>query len=139
MKPASKFFFDRDFGENAEERSARGEPPPPSFSEEELTLARESAYREGVEAGLTQGLQSWEATLAQTLERAAERLSSLSAQHAEQVASLRGEAARVAYLIASKLASSVVRSRPEREVIALIEQCLPDLCDEPRLDRKSVV
>ena len=64
-RKAEKFFFDvNHFDDDFEEEIEEEEPPPPVFSEDELTAAKDAAYRRGRQEALAEAEASREKQIA---------------------------------------------------------------------------
>ncbi|WP_262694816.1 FliH/SctL family protein [Kordiimonas aquimaris] len=93
----------------------------------------QEAYAKGIEDGRTQTLSEIEAETQKVLQQLVEATGSLFDQHQKLEANLKQDMVHLAYGIASKLSSALIRTKPTAEVQALIEDCLATAAREPRL------
>lgn len=137
MSSNSKFLFDNEFGEASvpltKKKDAPPPPPPPIYTEEDKNRFCEEARQTGVTEGQTAALSGIEASVTQTLEALKGQLQLLSDSHNSRLENVRCEAASLAMAIANKLAPALIAKLPEANVLGLIEECLNDLHDEPRI------
>ncbi len=141
MSGIRPFTFDTDFDEpefdpadledDADQEPE--EPPPPTFSEEELEAARNEALHAGIEAGLEEALSRIEQTTSQAMEQLAGSAETLLADADRRTREMRRDTLDVAMAIARKLMPAAARRHALDEIEALISECLADLVDEPRL------
>ena len=122
---AVKFTFDNSF-DGTVSRSAKE-------AEEALQRERERAFEEGRRVGQDEALQSLEAGIAASLDRLLGSAGELFEQHVADAETAKMEAARLAHVIAGKLASALIRKYPLEEVEGLIAHCLELSEREPRL------
>ncbi|NIA69484.1 hypothetical protein HBA54_12860 [Pelagibius litoralis] len=117
----------------AAEEVAAEELPAPTFSEEELAAAKQSAFAEGKAAGLTEA----EAGIArQTEERLAaltERFESLAGIIDEKISENHQESLLAAMTVVRKLFPQLSNSERLMEAQAVVEDCLERLREEPRM------
>lgn len=94
---------------------------------------RKQAYAQGLDDGRTQTLQEIEAATKDAVLQLNQAAQALFDQHATLESSLKQDMVHLAYAIASKLSSALIRTKPTAEVQALIEDCLATVSQEPRL------
>jgi flagellar assembly protein FliH len=114
-------------------RLVESAPPPPSFSEEELAAAKQQAYGHGVEIGRREvetGLLQQVAGLTAAIEV---HLSDLSRQEAKRDAAFERDAVALALAMFKKLAPSLAAKGALDEVERLLNECMAERHDEPRL------
>jgi flagellar assembly protein FliH len=99
----------------------------------EAEAAREEAYAKGVSDGHNKAMTEIESATQETLQQITEAAKALFDQYEQLETSLKQEMVHLSYGIASKLASTLIRSKPTAEVQALIEDCLATVSKEPRL------
>ncbi|WP_025898313.1 FliH/SctL family protein [Sneathiella glossodoripedis] len=136
MSVSSKFLFDTEFGSQSNIRKkAEQEPeaPPAIYTEEDKNRLCEEAYQSGATAGKAEALQDIEASTADVLNSMASQLQVLGQHHSSQIENIRCEAASLAFAVAKKLANALISRQPEEEVLKMVESCLEDLHDEPRI------
>jgi flagellar assembly protein FliH len=137
-----KFLFDTSFDSEkvraekaraAAEAEAAETPPPPTFSEDELEAARQSAYAEGRAAGLAEAEEAQNRYLADVVAALPDRLEQLGTDIAAQEDERRRGALEAAVTVVRKLFPQLAREGGLEEIRAVIEGCLERLRDEPRL------
>ncbi|MEH6402514.1 MAG: hypothetical protein V7750_04025 [Sneathiella sp.] len=137
MSSNSKFLFDNEFGEasvpSSKKKDAPPPPPPALYTEEDKVSLCEAARQQGFAEGQSTALTGIEASVTQTLEALKGQLQLLSNDHNSSLENIRCEAASLAMSIANKLAPALIARLPEAEVLKLVEECLNDLHDEPRI------
>lgn len=136
MNTNSKFLFDTEFGEASVPLKKKEEAPPAPpvlYTEDHKAQFTEEAYQSGLEAGKAEAFSGIEASMTQLLEGLGGQLQQLSTTHSTQAEGRQKEAASLAYAIASKLAPALMARQPQVEVMKMIEECLVDLHDEPRI------
>jgi flagellar assembly protein FliH len=116
-----KFLFDTDFsiprivvmeaeiaddGETVEPPVVEA-PPPPTFSEEELVLAREQAFEAGRQAGLHEAATALDQMVGMALATAAHHLQALSGAQATANDAIANDAVAVALAVLRKPHSTV--------------------------------
>ena len=135
--PATKtvrFTFDRSFDVRPEPVAVTiPDPPPETFSREELDAARTAGWQAGHAAGLDEARASLEAGVAASLTHLGMALSDLMARHTETVLRVRAEATELAAVVGQKLARTLIAAAPLGEIEHLVAECLRDVGDEPRL------
>jgi flagellar assembly protein FliH len=145
-KKGTKFLFDTDFDlpaeqprievsvpeiEEAEDLAA--EPPPPTYSEEELNQTREESFAAGREAGLAEATESRDAAEAQALFIIAQTVGALLAEQS-RANEARGQGAiQVAMALVHKLMPEAARRGALVEIEALVLESLSRLGNEPRV------
>lgn len=131
VKPV-KFTFDTPF--DAPEAPAPVEEPPPAvYSADDLEAARAEARAAGKTAGAAEASARIEARFAEAADAIAAALARLLARQTGELAELRAEAGEIAFAVAAKLAPSLIARTPLAEIELMVEQCLGDLADEPRV------
>jgi flagellar assembly protein FliH len=146
-----KYMFDVDFGppsaahaaaavaaaldddENEPLVAAEDLPPPPTFSEEELQLARESAFEEGRQAGLAEAADMSERMLASAMAGIAGGVEILKAQQEELGDVHVRTAVRVAMAVLKKVLPGACEKYAFEEVARVVEECIGHVLDEPRI------
>jgi len=136
MTPASKYLFERSFAPDdiaAEEKARIAKATAPTFDEEQLEAAREQARAEGHQAGLAQARTEIEQMVANTLASVAASLTGLIGRYEQDFADVRRDAAEMSLAVARKLAPALIARQPSAEIEALVDECLTDLREEPRV------
>ncbi len=98
-----------------------------------LDQARAEAFAEGETAGRQAALDGIERALAETMTAICAGLETLDDAHRAGLETIRDDAARLAHLIASKLAPVLIRRAPVEEILALAGECLTRMPTEPRI------
>lgn len=132
MTSASKFQFDTVFDLDEKGR-ARQKPKEPTFKEEEVLAARAEAQQIGFDAGVAQARKEIEHTAASALQAIASQLPVMAERQTEAILQVKEDGARMAHVIAAKLAPALIRQAPEAEIRELLEGCLDTMMEEPRL------
>ncbi len=136
MNANSKFLFDTEFGAASVPLKKKDkEPPTPPlvYSEEHKVAFCDEARQAGFAEGQAQAMEGIEASLTQILDSMNAQLQQLTQIHDSQLGNLKCEAASMAFAIAGKLAPALIARQPEAEVLKMVEECLADLHDEPRI------
>ena len=151
MAVVRKFLFDNDFGEAPQSAvgparakgaatpaatSAPPPPPPPTFSEAEMQSARDTARRQGEEAGLARGrseaVTAFDKQVAATLSAIAQLAAAIAKSMAAE-AEAAGKSVDLALSIVRKLHPALVERQGLAEIESVVGQCLESLKQEPRL------
>ena len=151
MAVVRKFLFDNDFGETPQSTvgSARAKgaatsaatstppaPPPPMFSETEMLVARDTARRQGEEAGLARGRSEAVTAFDKQVAAALGAIGQQAAAIAKSVAAeadAAGKSVDLALAIVRKLHPALVEREGLAEIESVLGQCLESLKQEPRL------
>ncbi|MBI5163513.1 MAG: flagellar assembly protein FliH [Magnetospirillum sp.] len=147
MATIRKYMFDLDFDPHAvrrpvlaeeearaEERTVEpDEPPAPTFTEEELALARDLAFDEGRRAGLAEGAESTERQIATALGMIAGHFDTLQARQEEANDTAQRNAARVALAVVKKMLPAACEQYAFDEVTRVVEEVVGHILDEPRI------
>lgn len=132
MSTNTKFMFDTEFG-GAGGSSSAAKNQPVLYTEADAGLMKTEAYEEGVRAGQAQAEAGVEKSMANLLETIGAQLGHMMQNQGEQLTGIKQEAADLAYAIASKIAPALLQVAPQTEVARMIEDCLADLPEEPRV------
>lgn len=144
MTKFRKYMFDMDFGhphpKPAEDAApveavpAEPEaPPPPTFSEEELAIAREAAFAEGHQAGLAEAHESIDQQIAQALAAITGQMESVFRRQDEANDANARNAARVAMAVMRKVLPAACEAHAFDEVARVVEEVVGHILDEPRI------
>lgn len=136
MSSNSKFLFNTEFGTASVplKKEDKAPPPPPRlYTEADKAQFCDEASKEGFSAGQSEALVGIEATATQTLEAMNVQLQQLTQNNTSRLENIRCEAASLSLAIAKSLAPSLISKLPEAEVLNMVEECLTDLHDEPRI------
>ncbi|MCR9213020.1 MAG: FliH/SctL family protein [Proteobacteria bacterium] len=132
MSTNTKFMFDTEFGGAAGNGSA-AKNQPVLYTEADATLMKTEAYEEGVRAGQAQAEAGVESSMAALIENLGSQLGQMMQGQGEQLTQVKQEAASLAFAIAGKIAPALLQVAPQAEVTRMIEDCLSDLPEEPRV------
>ncbi len=108
-------------------------PPPPTFSEEELQMARETAFTEGVDAGRTAVLRSTEQALANALTVVATQVTGLFQAQRQAAAQAQRESIQVAMAVLHKMLPAACERHGLDEVVSVVSDMVKMILDEPRV------
>ncbi len=134
MSGNSKFLFNDEFGTASVPLKKEEVPPPPAlYTEADKAQFCAEAQQEGFAAGQSDALVGIEATATQTLETLNLQLQQIAQSNSSRLENIRCEAASLSLTIAKSLAPSLISKLPEAEVLKMVEDCLADLHDEPRI------
>lgn len=136
MAATNKFLFDTDFGPDPSSPEAAQnhvQREVAIYTESEVAALKAEAFEQGRQEGQSQSQQGLETAAAETMTTISAQLEHLMSSHESKMNVLKQEAASLALTIASKFAPALIERAPEAEVKKLIEDCLVDLQDEPRI------
>lgn len=146
MAKLQKYMFDLDFGHPApaaaEAAAAEPEPavpeepeppPPPTFSEEELAIARDAAFAEGMEAGRAEAMETLEQAIASALTAITGHMDALFRRQEEANDANARNAARVAMAVLHKILPAACEKHAFDEVAKVVEEVVGHILDEPRI------
>ncbi|MDA8230788.1 MAG: FliH/SctL family protein [Magnetospirillum sp.] len=144
MANLRKFTFDLDFSSQPSHRKESGaaaepqpaEPPPPpptTFSEDELNLARESAFEEGRARGSMEAAASADGQVAKALTAMAAQMDDLARRQAEANDRAAREAVRVVFAATRKMFPAACEAHAFDEIIRMAEDMVGHVLDEPRI------
>ncbi len=106
---------------------------PPSFSEEEIALARAQGFAEGRMEGIAEMQSSIDTRLSDLMAEMIRQLAGLEAAQAQGLRSAEYRLLGLASTIAKKVVPPIARETAHTAVEDLIRECLPKLMDEPRV------
>ncbi len=109
------------------------EPPPPTFSLEELEAARSAAWSEGRSAGEDEMRASLQNQLARTGEVIAASLSDCVAQQKRVVAQIERQAGEIIVAMMRKLFPVLLERSGTDEIEAVIHDSIAQALDQPRI------
>ncbi|MFA5122312.1 hypothetical protein [Zavarzinia sp.] len=127
-----KFNFDNAF-DTGRPRPKPAAPPPPSFSGDDLAAARAAAFAEGETAGRAAQQAETEAALASATAQLAAAVADLGARVTGAERRLKADAAALGHAVARKLCQTLTAGLPMAEMEAMVNDCLTELRDEPRV------
>ena len=131
MSVPLKFNFDTSFAraDNPDDR----EEKEVTFSEDEMKLAREEAYQDGVAAGMAEAQGATENLLTAELQVITGQLDGMNRKMGVQMNNIRAEASDLALQIAKKLSPALIARTPLAEVESLLDECLSHLSAAPHV------
>ncbi len=109
------------------------EPPPPTFSEEELMEARARGYAEGEEAGRSAAMASAENRACDLLSDVSGQLASLIDAQRRSDAEVQTQAADLSIAVVRRLFPQLSRRHGLEEIEAVVRDCLGGLLSEPKI------
>ncbi|MCW5750602.1 MAG: hypothetical protein KIT81_05590 [Alphaproteobacteria bacterium] len=130
MPQKAKFLFDRSFDEPEEEAVAVSAP---RFGVADLEAARQEGIAEGRRMGDAAARAALEQEMLAALRTLESGVAEIMRQQTAGIAALREAAARLGVAIGRKLSSNFTRLAPVDEVVAVIERCIDEQREEPRL------
>lgn len=136
MAVTNRFLFDTEFGSESASRKAAAKPVEREeavFTESDVAALKAEAFENGLREGQGRSLEGIETAIAGTMGTISHQLKQLLDTHDAKINTLKQEAASLALVLASKLAPALIELAPDMEVRKLIEECLADLHDEPRI------
>lgn len=146
MATIHKFMFDLDFDDPealsgaskpkepvVEEEEIEPEIVVPTFSEEELSLAREEAYAEGFEAGRREAAEATEEKLLASVEAATAELANIYRAQNDANQEIAKEMILVAAAIAKKMFPDLNARNALGEVEHVVQETLSAITEEPRV------
>jgi len=134
MTTSNKFLFDTEFnsdGTSIGQDSNASQPP--IYSEEQMGELKAQAFEEGLKQAQAASSEGLENAVAETLEKLNAQMQQLVSNHGTQIQSIKQDAAVLAMTVAGKIAPALIQMAPHAEVSKLIEDCLSDLHNEPRV------
>lgn len=129
MNSPVKYTFDQAFDGGAKSRFELEIEELKSEAEQ----SAQSSYERGVQEGRAQVLGEIEAETLATMQQVSASTQSLFESQAHLEARIKRESIDLAYSIASKLSSALMRSHPLAEIQSVIENCLEVVSRQPRL------
>ena len=109
------------------------EPLPPSYSEEELTLARDQAFEAGRQAGLQEAEAATERRIATALEALSGHLATIKATQEQANEDLLKDCISVAATVCRKILPEWSRKNGTEEIEAVVHQCLTQIDKDTRV------
>ena len=128
MNPEKKFLFDVNIFDAPpkEEINEDLPPPPPTFSEDELSAAKDMAFEQGRQQGQKEQIESREQFVAQTLDTIAQNFSRLFAAETLRENIFEKEALKIAVMALDVLFPSLNEKIGRDEVLKVVEKTLTD-------------
>ncbi|HIJ63425.1 MAG TPA: hypothetical protein HPQ04_12100, partial [Rhodospirillaceae bacterium] len=108
-------------------------PPPPTFSEEELTLARDQAFEAGRQAGIQEAEATTERRVATALESLAGHLAAIKDTQELANEALLKDCIALAATIIRKMLPELTRRSGTEEIEAVVHQCLTQIDKDTRV------
>jgi flagellar assembly protein FliH len=134
MSSQTKYLFERSFDNVEQPRALSRKPPPePPVSRAEFEAARGAAFAEGRKSGLAEAALSAEERTAAALTTLAADIKALLAQREECTADVERQAIEAMRAIMRKAVPALCRKDPLAEIEAVIDACLHEAFEEPRI------
>ena len=108
-------------------------PPPPTFSEEELTLARDQAFEAGRQAAFQEAEATTERRIATALEALTGHLAAINATQEQANEALLKDCIALSATVTRKLLPEWSRRQGTEEVEAVVHQCLSQIDKDIRV------
>ncbi|MFN3076613.1 MAG: FliH/SctL family protein [Alphaproteobacteria bacterium] len=108
-------------------------PPPPTYSEAELAQAREESFATGRAEGLREASETIEQLTASALLSIAGSLTGLGNQQAKFNDETARNAVALALSVVRKILPDLARRHAFDEIATLVNKCLPEVLEQPRL------
>ncbi len=132
----STFEFAEEHDDVAEEEADEEqfeEPPAPTFSEEEVAAAQQSAFDEGKTAGLQEANAQFEHLIATALTQISQSIPQAFQQHSQAQEDHEAHALAVARAVSKKIIPAYAEKHGLDEIINVVTLCLEPLRAEPRI------
>ncbi len=107
--------------------------PPPTFTEEELSMARDMAFEEGRRHGYVEGAEAAGIHAVSALDALSKGFDFLAAQQAEANAQIQKDAVRLAMAVVRRALPAVAAKYAFDEVTHMVEGVVSHILDEPRI------
>lgn len=148
MAKLQKYMFDLDFdnpdapaeaaqaaavAEQVAEPEEPEAPPPPTFTEEDLAITRESAYAEGRDAGRAEAMETVEQSVAASLTAVTGHMDALFRRQEEANDANARNAVRVTMAVLRKVLPAACEKHAFDEVARVVEEVVGHILDEPRI------
>ena len=138
METTQKFLFetcfdlDRPFEAEVEDEEPEL-PPEPTFSEDEIALARAQGFAEGRTEGIAEMQTALDHRTAALVETMVEQLRKLDSAQAASARTAELRLLGLAGAITKKVVPPIICNAAQASVEEVIRECLPKLMDEPRV------
>jgi flagellar assembly protein FliH len=109
------------------------EPPAPTFSEEEVASAQQTAFDEGKAAGLQEAQELFENMIAGALTQISQTIPVVFEEHSKSQEEHEAHALAIATSVSKKIIPAYAESNGLDEIISVVSKCLEPLRSEPRL------
>ena len=131
--PKQKFLFNRSFDGVVEEIDAPKEPPPPTYSQEELDAACQTAQKQGYSAGEAAEKQSQQAQLITLTTQLMQHMEQLVQEAMRQSQRQQDDLATIALIMARKMLPESIAEHALVGITTMVAQVCKDMAREPRL------
>ena len=115
------------------EAAAMEEPPAPTFSEEEVIAAQQTAYDEGKAAGIQEAHAQFEQMIAAATTQISQAIPLVFQQHSRTQEEHEAHALEIATTVSKKIIPAYTENYGLDEIIHVVSQCLEPLRAEPRI------
>ena len=138
METTQKFLFETCFDlaspfEAEVEEEEAAPTPEPTFSEEEVALARAQGFAEGRTEGIAEMQTSLDHRTAELVDAMVEQLRQLDSAQAASARTAELRLLGLAGAITKKVVSPIICDTAQESVERVVRECLPKLMDEPRV------
>lgn len=134
MMSIRPFIFENDFDDKPIVIEPIVVTPAPTFSEEELAVAKEMAYMAGVEEGRRLQNQDIDAKVLQTITEFEAQLTGFISEEAQKRQQLQVEAAKLAKTIALKICLTELEKHAVDRVVTCLESTTKMLLSRPQIN-----
>jgi len=107
--------------------------PPPTFSEEEVLSAQQTAFDEGKAAGIQEANAQFEHLIATALTQLAQSVPAVFDQHGKEQQAHTDLALKFAHALARKILPAYSRKHGVDEIQDMVAKCMDPLRSEPRI------
>ncbi len=136
MSTNSRFLFDNEFASAsgaAKKKAKELELPPAIYTEEQYQAALANAFEDGRQQGEQTAHAEKEVEANNLLENINQQVNTLNEAHSKAHQNVKKDAAEIAIICAQKLANTFMENSAVSDVTKLVEECLRDLIEEPRV------
>lgn len=132
--PIRPFVFENDFDDKPIVVEPIAVPPAPTFSEDELAVAKEMAYMAGIKEGRDLQKQEIDAAILQTVTGFEAQLTACLNEEAQKRQQLQMEAAKLAKTIALKICLTELEQHAVDRVVTCLESTTKMLLSRPQIN-----
>lgn len=135
MSSNSRFLFENEFASATlpQEVVKKAELLPAVYTEEQYQAAISSAFEDGRRQGDQTVRDEWNDADNALLETINQQVGSLNESQSQAHSNVKAEAAKIALMAARKLAAALIDKSAITEIHQLVDDCLRDLIEEPRV------
>lgn len=133
MGTAKKYLFDVSFDQVAEKLAPEAAPAEETFTRGALDQARQAGYAEGHAAGLAEAAEATTSTAARALDAITKALPAFLATGDAHAREIERQAVAALRTVVAKALPAYAAREPLAEIEALLNKCLAEAIDEPRI------